>query len=250
MPDNQIEDRNDGTTTTEADTEVGEFGSATSEPDRGHADDLRNEPDTDEGDIGQTHAAEAESGTTSDRDDSDDADGSARTAVGRGAVARRIVGSARRALPFVAALLLVALAVATGVLGWKLDHSRDIDAAAAAALRAASDYAVTLTSVDTANLDADFTAVLDGSTGEFRDVYTKSSSQLRQLLIDHKAAGHGTVLQAAVKSATEREVVVLLFVDQSVSNTEMPDPRIDRSRIVMTMQNIDGRWKAAKVDIP
>ncbi|WP_067814650.1 hypothetical protein [Nocardia inohanensis] len=163
---------------------------------------------------------------------------------------RTALRATRRALPALALILLVVLAATTGVLGWKYQRQRDIDAAGAAALRAATDYAVTLTSVDTGNLDANFTAVLAGSTGEFRDVYTKSSSQLRQLLIDHKATGHGVVLQAAVKSASEHEVVVLLFVDQTVSNTEMPDPRIDHSRIVMTMQNVDGQWKAAKVDIP
>ncbi|MFI6865504.1 DUF3329 domain-containing protein [Nocardia sp. NPDC050406] len=158
--------------------------------------------------------------------------------------------SSRRAVPALVAVLLVGLAAATGILGWEYKQQRDLEAASSAALRAATDYAVTLTSVDTNNLDANFTAVLAGSTGEFRDVYTKSSTQLRQLLIDHKASGHGVVLQAAVKSASEDEVVVLLFVDQTVSNTEMPDPRIDHSRIVMTMQNVDGQWKAAKVDIP
>ncbi|AYF79154.1 DUF3329 domain-containing protein [Nocardia yunnanensis] len=164
--------------------------------------------------------------------------------------ARTAVRLARKGLPHLAVLLILALTVSTAVLGWKYEHRRDIDAAGQAALDAATAYAVTLTSVDTGNLDANFTAVLDGSTGEFRDTYTKSSTQLRQLLIDHKAAGHGVVLQSAIKSASENEVVVLLFVDQTVSNTDMPDPRIDHSRIVMTMQRVDGRWKAAKVDIP
>lgn len=163
---------------------------------------------------------------------------------------RAALTRARRVLPYLSAVLIIALAVCAGVLGWKYQHTRDIDAAGQAALRAATDYAVTLTSVDTGNLDANFKAVLDGSTGEFRDTYTKSSAGLRQLLIDHKATGHGVVLQSAVKSASADEVVVLLFVDQTVSNTEMPDARIDHSRIVMTMQKIDGRWLAAKVEIP
>ncbi|MEU8900282.1 Mce protein [Nocardia sp. NPDC048505] len=156
----------------------------------------------------------------------------------------------RRVLAAAVVLAMLGLTMSTGVLGWKYQSSRDVDAAADAALRAATAYAVTLTSVDTAAIDSNFQAVLDGSTGEFREVYTKSSTQLRQLLIDHKATGHGVVLQAAVRSASEDEVVVLLFVDQTVSNTEMPDPRIDRSRIVMTMQNVGGQWKAAQVDIP
>jgi Mce-associated membrane protein len=45
------------------------------------------------------------------------------------------------------------------------------------------------------------------------------------------------------------KVVVLLFIDQTVTNAQVPDPRIDRSRIKITMEKIDGRWKASKVQL-
>ncbi|WP_282781059.1 Mce protein [Nocardia sp. CC201C] len=162
----------------------------------------------------------------------------------------RPAAGARRLAPAIALLLIIGLGAAAAYFGWQYREVRATEQASAAALRAAETYAVTLTSVDSADLDANFQAVLDGSTGEFRDAYTQSSSQLRQLLIDHRAAGKGVVLQSAVQSATRDEVVVLLFVDQTVTNTEMPDPRVDRSRIVMTMRLVDGQWKAARVDIP
>ncbi|WP_280356976.1 Mce protein [Nocardia otitidiscaviarum] len=162
----------------------------------------------------------------------------------------RLTAGARRLAPAIALLLIIGLGAAAAYFGWQYREVRATEQASAAALRAAETYAVTLTSVDSADLDANFQAVLDGSTGEFRDAYTQSSSQLRQLLIDHRAAGKGVVLQSAVQSATRDEVVVLLFVDQTVTNTEMPDPRVDRSRIVMTMRLVDGQWKAARVDIP
>ncbi|MGV0813357.1 hypothetical protein ABQF34_15450 [Mycolicibacterium boenickei] len=148
------------------------------------------------------------------------------------------------------ATLVLALAGAGGFFGWHYVEDRQIANAAAAALNTANSYAVTLTSVDTNHLDSNFAAVLDGSTGEFHDMYAKSSAELRKLLIDHKATGHGVVVDSAIKSATTDQVVVLLFVDQTVTNTEVPDPRVDRSRMVMTMQNVDGRWKAAKVELP
>ncbi|GAB3006448.1 Mce protein [Mycobacterium bourgelatii] len=156
----------------------------------------------------------------------------------------------RRNLTAALVLLIVALAAATGYFMWQYHHARNIQAAGEAALKVATSYAVTLTSVDSNNLDANFNAVLDGATGEFRDLYSQSSSKLRQLLIDHKATGRGVVVDAAIKSATETQVVVLLFVDQTVTNSDVPDPRVDRSRIVMTMQKIDGHWKAGKVEIP
>ncbi|GGN97280.1 hypothetical protein [Nocardia rhizosphaerihabitans] len=162
----------------------------------------------------------------------------------------RLARVARRAAVPALALVAVAALVGVGVLGWQLREERAVDSAAEAALQAARAYAVTLTSVDSNNLDRDFTAVLDGSTGEFRDMYTRSSGQLRQLLQENKATGKGAVLDAAVKSATETEVEVLLFIDQTVTNAASTDPRVDRSRVLMTMQLIDGRWLASRVYLP
>ncbi|MET9214256.1 MULTISPECIES: hypothetical protein [unclassified Nocardia] len=152
-------------------------------------------------------------------------------------------------IPLLIAVAVVAVVLAA-VFGWKLKQDSDTESAAEAGLAAARAYAVTLTSVDSGNLDHDFTAVLDGSTGEFKDMYTRSSGQLRQLLVENKAAGKGTVLDAAVKSAQPDKVEVLLFIDQTVSNAAATDPRIDRSRVQMTMELVDGRWLASRVTIP
>ncbi|OMC08411.1 hypothetical protein A5735_20450 [Mycolicibacter heraklionensis] len=146
--------------------------------------------------------------------------------------------------------LVLALATCCGYLGWQDKSRRDIEAAGAAAQQAAQDYAVTLTSVDSKNLDDNFAAVLDGATGEFQDLYRESSSRLRQVLVARKATGRGVVIDSAVKSATRDHVEVLLFVDQTVTNTDILQPRVDRSRIVMTMQRVDGQWKAARVEMP
>ena len=75
------------------------------------------------------------------------------------------------------------------------------------------------------------------------------AAQLRQVLIDNKAMSKGTVVDAAIKSATTTKVDVLLFIDQSISNVVNPQPRIDRSRVAMTMELVDNRWLASKVDI-
>ncbi|NKY25834.1 hypothetical protein [Nocardia gamkensis] len=152
-------------------------------------------------------------------------------------------------IPLLILVAVVAVVLAV-IFGWQLKQKNDTDDAAAAGLAAARAYAVTLTSVDSGNLDRDFTAVLDGSTGEFKDMYTRSSGQLRQLLLDNKATGKGTVLDAAVKSATPTKVEVLLFIDQTVSNSASADPRVDRSRVMMTMERVDDRWLASRVSIP
>jgi Mce-associated membrane protein len=155
----------------------------------------------------------------------------------------------RRVAAAATALVIVAALAATAYLGWQLKQRNDTAAAGRAALAVAQSYAVTLTSVDTNNIDQNFNQVLNGATGEFKDMYSQSAAQLRQVLIDNKAMSKGTVVDAAIKSATKTKVEVLLFIDQSISNVVNPQPRIDRSRVAMTMELIDNHWLASKVDI-
>jgi len=157
-----------------------------------------------------------------------------------------------RRIARVAAIVLLFLAPVTlsAFLGWQLWQKQQVTRASQEAQQAAVSYAQVLTSIDSNKVDENFNQVLDGSTGEFKDMYSKSSMQLRQLLIDNKATAHGVVQDSAVQSATKDKVVVLLFVDQAVSNMNMPDPRIDRSRMKMTMEYVDGRWRASKVELP
>lgn len=158
--------------------------------------------------------------------------------------------ASRRILAGALVLLYLVTLGGAGFLGWQLWQQHQVARAGEDARQAAVTYAQILTSIDSGKVDENFAQVLDGATGEFKDMYSQSSVQLRQLLIDNKAAAHGIVTESAVQSATKDKVVVLLFVDQSVQNTNVPDPRIDRSRVKMTMEHVDGRWRAAKVELP
>lgn len=146
------------------------------------------------------------------------------------------------------ALLIAALAY-SGYTSWQLYQVHTRTAAGEAALAAAKDYALTLTTLDTANIDGNYARAIDGATGQFKEAYALGAKQLRQILIDNKASGKGIVIDAAVKSATATRVEVLLFVDQSITNAVRSDPRIDRNRIQMTMELVDNRWLAGQVDL-
>ena len=186
----------------------------------------------------ETEAEAEDTATDSDAADTDDSE----PATDRRWVRRLRIGAGLTI--FIAAL------ASSGFLGWQLWQEKQVEQASQQAQQAAVTYAQILTSIDSNKVDENFAQVLDGSTGEFKDMYSQSSVQLRQLLIDNKATAHGVVLDSAVQSATKDKVVVLLFVDQSVSNTSVPDPRVDRSRIKMTMENVDGQWRASKVELP
>ena len=139
---------------------------------------------------------------------------------------------------------------AAAALGWQLRCEHTVSAAGEAAKEAAITYAQVLTSIDSDHVDQNFADVLNGSTGDFKDMYTKASVQLRQLLIDDKATAHGVVVESAIQAETTDKVVVLLMVDQTVTNAARPDSRVDRNRMKMTMEKVDGRWLASKVELP
>lgn len=157
----------------------------------------------------------------------------------------------RRVTPirWLAAVVLVVALTAAGYGGWLLYQRHENEVAARQALAAAEKYVVTLTTIDSDAIDKNIADILDGSTGEFNDTYAKSSGQHRQLIVDNKVTARGQVVESAVKSVTTNKVQVLLMVDQSVSNLDNPEPRIDRSRIKMTMQKVDGRWLVSKVEL-
>jgi Mce-associated membrane protein len=154
---------------------------------------------------------------------------------------RALVGSA--VVVFVAAVGLSAF------LGWQHKQHNDVTNAGNAALDTAKSYAIALTSIDANGIDDNFAQVLNGATGQFKDMYSQSATQLRQVLVDNKATSKGTVVDAAVKSASKDRVEVLLFIDQAITNVANPDPRLDRSRIDMTMELVDGRWLASNVEL-
>lgn len=146
-----------------------------------------------------------------------------------------------------AAVAAIAVVAGAGYAGWSLFDQHRRDSSAAQALDAASAFAVTLTTADPSTVDDKVRAVIDGSTGDFHDRYTKSSAQLRKLLIDNAVTTRGTVLDSAVKSAQASQVEVLLVVSQSVSNSSVPDAGSDLVPVAITMEEVDGRWLASEV---
>jgi Mce-associated membrane protein len=148
----------------------------------------------------------------------------------------------------VAATLVVAVAAAV-TFGVLLVRRAAVERASNAALATARAYAVTVTSYDYQHLDRNFADVLDGATGEFKDQYAGASKTLRELITQVQATARGTVVDAGVESASTDRVVVVLFVDQAITNSATPQPRRDRNRVVMTLTARDGRWLVSRLEL-
>lgn len=147
----------------------------------------------------------------------------------------------------------IALVLAVALAGWfglKLRADGEREDARRAVVAAATGYAVDLTTYDHARLEADFQKVLDNSTGDFRSEYTAASASLRELIAKFKAKATGNVLASAVVlSSDEKRATVLLFVDQTVTNSNSKEPRVDRSRMKMGLEMQGGRWRINALDL-
>ncbi|VBA59943.1 hypothetical protein [Mycobacterium attenuatum] len=149
---------------------------------------------------------------------------------------------------------VVAVAVVAGLVGlalggWVMFRQYQKDDAAQEALRAAQNYVLKLTNLDSEAVDSSFADILNGSTGEFNDLYRKSSQQFRQELTERQLHTRGSVVAAAVKSATPDKVVVLMFVDESIRSRDSSRSQLDHVCIKMTMVKLNGRWVARKVQL-
>jgi Mce-associated membrane protein len=142
----------------------------------------------------------------------------------------------------VPALLVVLLLAGAGYLGFRLLEASAAESARTDALAAGQRYAIDLTTYEHTNLQGNFAAVAANSTEKFAGQYKQVSESLTALIQQYQATSKGTVVKAGIAEADEERAVVVLFVDQVVTNTNNAEPRSDRNRMQMTLMRSGDRW--------
>lgn len=157
-------------------------------------------------------------------------------------VTRRIAAHRRIALT-VWAVVALALAGVAGGFWWQHREHQANEAAGQAALEAARKDAVDVLSYNFRTVDDDLGRAKARLTGKFQDDFAQLASSVvapaaKQDQIDTRAevAGSGLV------STSADEVVALLFVNQTTRSTKLTAPKIDGSRVQLTMRLVDGQW--------
>jgi Mce-associated membrane protein len=114
--------------------------------------------------------------------------------------------------------------------------------ARAAAAAASAEVQATLT-YNYKTLQADFAAAERGLTNRFKPSYEHTTAtSVMPLATKYQATSTASVQPAGVSQAGASTAQVLLFVDQTVTNTQLSKPRLDRSRINVSMVKVNGRW--------
>lgn len=153
------------------------------------------------------------------------------------------------------AALVVALLVAIGaaIWGW-VDRpsaaSASAEASPAAALTAAQQVAVDLTTFDYRKLDESWARLEAESTPSFMDSLAANKSDVEAFDKRMKVISSGTVTaSAALPPAADGRVTVLLFVDQRLYSLGSTTGEIQPARIQLVMTQAQGAWLADEVTV-
>lgn len=149
----------------------------------------------------------------------------------------------------VVGLLALLVLGAGGFAGWQWYRHAQLDSAREAATGAARQFALDLTSYDFTKIDDNLKKVTGDSTDSFAKQYQSVANNLTQLMRQYKAVAKSTVVQTGIAEATTDRAVVLLFVDQTITNTNSPQPRVERNRLQLTVLNQDDTWRLDDVQL-
>ena len=156
---------------------------------------------------------------------------------------------ATRSAPMVLAVTLaVVFAVAAAVLGVLLADERGSgDDAQDELRRSAGEFAETLVSYDFRDPEAHRDAVLEQSTGSFREQYDAAFDQgLGDLITDLEATSEGHVKEVFLTEVEDHQALAVVVLDVVTEGASGRNPLYD-VYIRLTLIEIDGEWMVDNV---
>ena len=118
-----------------------------------------------------------------------------------------------------------------------------------AALAAARQYAVDLTTYDFSTVDADFQRFARHGTKAFQASYAATIASSKPGIVKAQSSSLGTVVGAGLESYADGRASVLLAVDQEIRSASRPAATVDRSRIRMTLVRAGDGWLVSAVKV-
>lgn len=146
------------------------------------------------------------------------------------------------ALGVVGAVLIAGLAALSIVLALKLSDRNTQNDLRVSATNAARQYAVDFSTYDYRHLDEDFARVSAHLAPSFRQQYASTTASLKSIVVQYRGVAIATVQGVGISSVSSKKAVVLVFLDQQVTNSTTKTPRIDRNRLEVTLQRSNGQW--------
>ncbi|TQM30397.1 hypothetical protein [Nocardia bhagyanarayanae] len=149
------------------------------------------------------------------------------------------------------AVLLGGAIASTGYFYVQNKNNEALLAAHEEARAAACAYAPVLANYDAKNLDAYFTAVLDGATGDWKKQFDDTSRELKEVLSQGEVVSKTNDVQCAVKTGDETSAEAIVVIGQTITSVgTQGKPAPGQLSMVMRMAKVDGKWLVNKVNSP
>ncbi|MFE3229216.1 hypothetical protein [Nocardia sp. NPDC059228] len=151
-------------------------------------------------------------------------------------------------MPLVAVTAVLAVAsasaaTATTVAVVELRHDDAIRQAEAAAETDAKAKLPAVLSYDYHTVDTEFPKAADNLTGKFKDDFARlGTSIIIPAAHQDSIVTKADVVETSVVEATAERVTLLMFLNQTTTSTKMPGPRLDGSRVRITMTQSGAQW--------
>ncbi|MFI5720289.1 twin-arginine translocation pathway signal [Nocardia sp. NPDC051750] len=146
-------------------------------------------------------------------------------------------------------LAVVAVAVAASLLVFQYRPDSRGDAAKNEILSAATEGTVALLSYSPETLDQDFAAAKSRMTGDFLNYYTQFTEKVIAPAAKEKSVKtSATIVRSAVAESHPDSAVALLFINQTTTSAEKPDPAMAASSVRVSLSKVEDSWLISSFD--
>ena len=167
---------------------------------------------------------------------------------------RRGLPRVLRKVKVVPAILVLLLLISGGAAAWmyfnRFQPNQHTDPSVArAVVNAASDGTIAMLSYSPESLDKDFATAKSHLSGDFLSYYTQFTDQIVAPAAREKSlktTAH--VMGAGLSELHPDSAVVLVYVDQTTTSKDMPDPSMSASTVLVSMARVKGNWLITKFD--
>lgn len=132
--------------------------------------------------------------------------------------------------------------------GWRAFQANSEEARRDEVLQTARTAADDLTTIDYHTADRDVRELLDESTPEFAKQFGIASPQFLDVVKGSQLVATGEVTSAAIERLDERSARVLVAVNGSVRDVDVPQGTPRKYRLGMELVQQDDRWLVSKVE--
>jgi len=201
------------------------------------------EPDSGTGDAARAPGEETGDGpeTAGEQLDADVTDN------GGEQLAPRVVVTRTRAALVVGLVAVVALSGLGGWLGYGVYRDRQDGTLRNEFLAAGRQGALNLTTIDYTHADADVQRILDSSTGQFREDFSKHAPAFIDVVKRAQSKASGNITDAGLESSTGESARVLVAVSVNTTNAGASDQTPRRWRMRVDVQKVGDTMKVSNV---